>query len=155
MVFTFLSVLLVSFTVFFYLDRWPISCRQLSILWSYLDITLLSSIFWLCCRELVSQLLPIVRRAFAGKLSRPRLLFASSLGRSALPSAARSRKRKKPRRARPRSVARPLLRNRHVLPSEGRQPARTRPRTRPRAALRAADPGGWSSMSMPDLTLSW
>ena len=33
------------FNFFFYLDRWSKSCRKLSILWSYLDITLLSSYF--------------------------------------------------------------------------------------------------------------
>ena len=33
-------MLSVSSYFFFYLDRWSISCRQLSILWSYLDITL-------------------------------------------------------------------------------------------------------------------
>ena len=33
------------FNFFFYLDRWSKSCRKLSILWSYLDITLLSSCF--------------------------------------------------------------------------------------------------------------
>lgn len=37
------EIYLVSSSFFFYLDRWSISCRQLSILWSYLDITLLLS----------------------------------------------------------------------------------------------------------------
>ena len=50
-------MLLVSSSFFFYLDRWSISCRQLSILWSYLDITLLLSSY-------LYLILPVVHRPF-------------------------------------------------------------------------------------------
>ena len=74
------------FHFFFYLDRWSISCRQLSILWSYLDITLLSSYFLGSFRgaffhyHRASFTLPLRGKEREAPLSYP--TFQSSISRS-------------------------------------------------------------------------